>query len=211
MPWRLVNPEGAASAVLAAALLAGCGSATQSGGSSPTGGIEPLTPRALAAVVTEHTGTPSSAAAGRDMDEAGKGVVAEVELRYGADGESDGDLLAVGVGTDFEKGIGDCASLARTESYAGCVGTADGMVFWEAEAPGEDPGVVYVLASKADTDVLFFYSGPAITGDPRELDMPISVADLFAIAADPRVDVTTSRDAIEAGNDIEFWDGGNGR
>ena len=39
--------------------------------------------------------------------------------------------------------------------YAGCARTADGLVFWEQAARGEDPGVVYAMASKAATDVLY--------------------------------------------------------
>ena len=62
--------------------------------------------------------------------------------------------------------------------YAGCARTADGLVFWEQAARGEDPGVVYAMASKAATDVLFFYLDPEITGDPRELDLPVSVQDM---------------------------------
>ncbi len=35
--------------------------------------------------------------------------------------------------------------------------------------------------------------------------MPISTDDLFAIANDPRVDVTTSQEAVDAGADLPFW------
>ena len=193
--------------LLAVALLASCGDTTsrQDAGRPTVGGDQPLTPRALAAVVAEHTGTPSSATRGYDMDELGERVAAEVELSFGAGAKSDGDRLSVGVGTAFERTIKSCASL-MTE-YAGCEETVDGIVFWENQTPGEDPGVVYVMASKGDTDVLFFYVGPAITGDPQDQELPIPVEDMFAIAADPRVDVTTSTAAVEAGEDIAFWSG----
>lgn len=196
----------AAAAVLVVSL-AGCGSHTtkEASASTPSGGDEPLTPRALAAVVAEHTGTPSSAQLGTDMEEFGRDVVA-VELRYGAGAETDGDSLSVGVGTDFVEVVGNCGS-PQNEGLAGCVKTADGMVLWEDETPEEDPGVVYVLASKRRADVILYYSGPPITGDPRRLDLPISVEEMFAIAADPRVDVTTSREAIEAGNELDVWRG----
>lgn len=77
---------------------------------------------------------------------------------------------------------------------------------WEDEEPEEDPGVVYVIVDKGDSSALLFYGGPAITGDPRELDLPISVETLFDIANDPRVDVTTSAEAVDAaGAGLSFW------
>ena len=88
---------------------------------------------------------------------------------------------------------------------SGCSHTADGLVAWEEAVPEEDPGVFYVFVSKGGTDVLLFSSGPRISGDPRHLDLPLSVDDLLAIAADPRVDVTTSEAAVEAGRDLAFW------
>lgn len=48
-------------------------------------------------------------------------------------------------------------------------------------------------------------SGPQNTGDPRRLDLPVSVQDMLEIAADPRIDVTTSRAAVEAGRDLAYW------
>jgi hypothetical protein len=41
--------------------------------------------------------------------------------------------------------------------------------------------------------VLVTYAGPDITKDPRLLDLPISVDDLRAIAADPRLALPSSR------------------
>ncbi len=70
--------------------------------------------------------------------------------------------------------------------------------------PGEHPGVVYVFVSRGRTDVLLFSSGPAITGRPRQLDLPVPVDDMLAIAADPRVEVTTSEAAVEAGRNLAF-------
>ena len=81
----------------------------------------------------------------------------------------------------------------------------DDLLFWERATPEEDPGVVYLLASRADTDVLMFLSGPSITADPRELDLNVSVVDLLAVAEDPRVDLTTSREAVGAGRELGYW------
>ena len=38
-----------------------------------------------------------------------------------------------------------------------------------------------------------------------DADMPVPTDDLFAIANDPRVDVITSRDAVNSGSDLSFW------
>jgi hypothetical protein len=139
------------------------------------------------------------------MEELGDRVVAAVELRYDADGEYDGDLLAVAVGTRLNNTLKSCDG-PRAQNLSGCAQLHDGLLFWEAHTPEEDPGVVYVQVAKGDTDVVLFYAGPDITGDPRDLDMPISVEDMLAIAADPRVDVTTSAEAVKAGNTVDFWD-----
>jgi hypothetical protein len=71
-------------------------------------------------------------------------------------------------------------------------------------APEEDPGYV-VVVDKGDATVAVRNAGPDITGDPRDLDLPISVDDRFAIAHDARVDVTTSRAAVDAGEDLDYW------
>ena len=199
--------------ILAAALLAGCGTDTarEPRASATVGGDEPLTGRALAAVVADHVGAPSSAVVSQEMGDVGTSVAAEVELRYPVpDSTDDGDSLTVGVGTGFEKQVEGCASLRSDQGYAGCARTADGIVFWEKAAPEEDPGVVYVMVSKAETDVLLFYSGPTITGDPRTLDLPVPVRDLFAIGRDSRVDVTTSPEAVAQGERITYWKGDQG-
>ena len=176
---------------------------------APRGGDRPVTPRALAAVVADHIGAPSSARRGTDMEELGEGLVAAVELRYPdpVDPQSDGHLLEVGVGSGFRKQVGDCTAL-EDQGVDGCAETRDGLVFWESATPEEDPGAVYVLVSKGDTDVALFSSGPPVTGDPRRLDLEISVADMVAIAADPRVDVTTSPEALDAGEKLSSWSRG---
>ena len=53
--------------------------------------------------------------------------------------------------------------------------------------------------------MLLFTSGGAVTGDPRDLDLPIGVDEMAAVAADPRVDVTTSHAALEAGEELASW------
>ncbi|MDN4161465.1 hypothetical protein [Nocardioides abyssi] len=191
--------------VLLALGLSGCGDGTRA---TPTdagsGGREPTTARALAHVAAEHAGTPDSAARESDAaEEFARGGVG-AELRYGSTGGYDGDVLVVAVGEGLDTSLVDCDAQA-TNSLAGCVETDQGVLMWEDEAPEEDPGVVYVVVEKGDSAALLFYAGPAITGDPRELDLPISTDVLFAIAGDPRVDVTTSAEAVAAGADLPFW------
>jgi len=186
--------------------LTGCGGTTSqtSPPTSAQGGDVPTTAQALAFVAAEHAGTPTSATEENDAAEEFDSDAVGTELRYGSDGEYDGDLLVVAVGQGMDTTLSDCE--AETNGYlAGCVKTDQGVLMWEDVAPESDPGVVYVVVDKGDTNALLFYAGPAITGDPRELDMPISTDDLFAIANDPRVDVTTSREAVDAGNDLPFW------
>lgn len=184
-----------------------CGTTTgTSPPGSPKGGEVPTTAQALAFVAAQHAGTPSSATAENDAAEEFDSKAVGIELRYGSDGEYDGDMLVVAVGQGMDKTMSDCD--AEINAYlAGCVKTDQGMLMWEDMAPESDPGVVYVLVDKGDTTALLFYAGPTISDDPCELDLPISTDDLFAIANDPRVNVTTSRQAVDAGPDLPFWQG----
>lgn len=188
-------------------LVAGCGQAPSSTGTAAVGGDEPTTPRSLAFVASEYAGEPDSATTDEDAAEefASGGVGAE--LRFGSDGEYDGDMLVVAVGSGLDTEPLDCESSA-TEGLAGCEQTDRGTLMWEDEAPEADPGVVYLVVPKGDAHVLVFYAGPAITGDPRDLDLPIDVDTLFDLASDPRVDVTTSQEAIEGGKQLEAWHAG---
>jgi hypothetical protein len=166
--------------------------------------VEPTTARALAYVAAEHAGTPASAVRESDAAEEFTSGGVGTELRYGSDGEYDGDMLVVAAGRGLGADLIDCDAQA-TRSLAGCVVTDRGILMWEDEAPEEDPGVVYVVVTKSATAALVFYAGPSITGDPRRLDLPISTEVLFAIANDARVDVTTSAEAVAAGADLPFW------
>lgn len=190
--------------------LVGCG--TQSGSSTdqltdePVGGDVPTTPRALAAVAVEYTGTPSRADAEEDAAEEFSTDGIGTELQFGSTGEYDGDSLTVAVGRGLDASLTDCQS--STNAYlAGCVETDRGVLLWVDEEPEEDPGLLYVIAEKGESAALLLYAGPKITGDPRELDLPIPVETLFDIADDPRVDVTTSQEAVESGDELPYWRG----
>ena len=167
------------------------------------GSPSPVTARALAAVAAEHTGEPASATRETDAAEEFKKGGVGTELRYGSNGEYDGDMLVVAVGTGLTEDHADCD--APPDGLDGCAQVDGGVLLWEEEAPEEDPGVVYLVSPKEKGTVLVFYAGPAITGDPRDLDLPIPVDHLLAIATDPRVDVTTSQAALDAGAGLDFW------
>ena len=47
--------------------------------------------------------------------------------------------------------------------------------------------------------VRVYSSGPSIEGDPRELDLRISVDEMVAIIADPRFGLKTTPEMVEAG------------
>lgn len=195
-----------AAVVLTLMTLTGCGTQAPSPGVVARGGDRPTTAQSLAYVAAEYTAAPSSAVSESDAVEEFSKEGVGTELRYGSDGEYDGEMLVVAVGTGLDKPAFDCDSKA-TDYLAGCVDYEDGStLMWEDVAPEEDPGVVYVVVPKGDAHVLMFYAGPAIKGDPRSLDMAISVDDLFAIANDPRVDVTTSQVALDAAEELPFWE-----
>jgi hypothetical protein len=130
-----------------------------------------------------------------------KGAIG-AELRYGSDGESDGDVLAVVVGPGLPMSQFACDS-ADAQDLAGCDEMDGGSLLWQDHEPEEDPGFIYAVTSKGDTTVVVYQAGPTVKGDPRDMDMPISVEDMFAIANDPRLHLTTSQEALDAG--VDFW------
>ena len=186
--------------VAAALLLTACGSETA--GPRETGD-RPTTARALAAVAEEYAGEPDSASQDEPVDEFGKDSLG-VDLRYGATGVYDGEMLAIAVSGRSLPEWTACEPSDRL-----CAETPDGTLIWEEVAPEEDPGTIVVITEKdgGRSTVLVIHSGPPITGDPRELDLAISVADMFAIANDPRVDVTTTQEALDRGEQLGYWKG----
>ncbi|SFH75121.1 hypothetical protein [Nocardioides psychrotolerans] len=74
--------------------------------------------------------------------------------------------------------------------------------------PEEDPGYVSVGLVRDDEVVVAGYSGPDIEGDPREADLPIPVSALEELVQDPRVSVTSDQEVVDAGEEVEDWEGG---
>lgn len=186
-------------------LLAGCGEAGGSARAPATGGDEPTTPASLAYVAAQYVGEPDSADAGSSLGGAFRRAPLEVELRFGSTGEDDGDAVQVAVGRGFDERLRSCARLRGRAS--GCEDLPDGFWYWEEEVPEEDPGGVFVLQRKGPVAAVVAYYGPAIKGDPREQELPVEVETLLDLAADPRVDLTTTREAVEAGAKTPYWRG----
>jgi len=196
---------------LGLALLAGCGDEGPTGASDPAG-TEPITPRAMAAIALDHlppdptkaelvvyySDVPDPADAER-QEAAGDPV--EVAIRYGSDYGGDRVSVAVGAPRDGDP----CARGQLNE----CVELEPGVLYlsWVEEEPEEDPGVVQVLSRRDGVDVLARYTGDAITGDPRDLDLGVTVDQLVEVATDPRISTTTTSEAVEAGNDLAVWRG----
>lgn len=193
--------------VLVLAALSACGDRGDTGdgeSSAAVPGDVPVTPRALAWIATQSLPIPDRASATDDFDELGPDAVG-MDMRYGSDGEYDGDLLALGVTSRLPRELLDCGA-ADNDYLNGCVTTDEGAVVqWEQATPEEDPGTTVVIVPRGRGGVVMFQSGQAVTGDPRELDLRVPVADMIALGQDPRVAPTTTQSAVDGGEDLPFW------
>lgn len=189
--------------VLVLSALTACGDRGEDvSASAPQAGDVATTPRALAWIATQTLPEPDRASATDDFDELGRGAVG-MDMRYGSDGEYDGDLLALGVSDRLPRDLVDCEA---NDYLSGCVTTKDGVVLqWEEQTPEEDPGTVVVIVPREDGAAVLFQSGQPITGDPRELDLRVPVTDMIALGQDPRVGPTTTQEAVDGGEDLPFW------
>ncbi len=171
----------------------------------PEGGDEPTTPRSLAYVVSEHVdleptkaGVDWAADNYRRLFPHPKRAVAASTNFAG-----EGNIIVVGISPERKKGGPSCEDGL-------CADLGDGITLaWDEVVPEEDPGLVMVIAELDTHTVVLRYSGPDITGDPRDVGLPISVDTLVDIVTDPRVAPTTSQEAIDSGEEIDFWLDGN--
>lgn len=167
----------------------------------------PVTGAAIAYVVAQHTGEPGVAYPFYDERFFSKDAVS-AELRYAnSDAQSDGDMVRVVVGTKVDRKNRNIRC-DRVNVADGCEETDRGTLSWQDVAPEEDPGIVWVIVTKAKATIQVTYAGPTITEDrdPRDLHLPIPVETLFDIANDPRIDITTSQDAVDAAEGLEYWE-----
>jgi len=159
--------------------------------------LVPATDGALAAVALEHVdATPSrSDPLHRPEDFGGPGTIG-ADIRFGSDGEYDGDLLRL-VASPSPAEHANCADLSPCERIETDRGTV--LLSWVEEAPEEDPGAVSVLLPLGDTYLRVYQAGQKITGDPRDLDLPISVDDMIAVITDPRYGLLTTDEMVDEG------------
>ncbi|RYC13273.1 hypothetical protein [Nocardioides zhouii] len=143
----------------------------------------PLTPDGIAAVVADHVD--------REPKRVDPWDVMTRELEVDAPGAAlsfgRGDFLGVAVAptTDSPLVCGD------RSFFDECVDVehdgSDLVLAWQELEPEEDPGVVYVIDRRDDEDVIAHYSGASITGDPRELDLGVTVDEMADIVTDARL------------------------
>lgn len=190
-----------ATTLLLASLLGGCGE-EEAPENEPSAQTEPISVQAIAAVALEHVDLEASRAEEfSDRELEGPGV----DLRFGADGEYDGDLLRVHVGrpsvaeVDCEKSDADFDGCEWSEVDGGRV-----LVAWQEEEPEEDPGIVLVALLREDESteqVTAYYAGDSFTGDPREAELSIGVETMLDIVQDDRLSLTTSPETVELGRE----------
>lgn len=168
----------------------------------PAGALDQATtPAALVAIALDHISVEPSyyEAQNRSQD---PGVSAAI--RFGADGEYDGDQLSLyviegsgpdwGACNEYDDG---CATIATN--------TGDVTLSWQELEPEEDPGIVYVSQERDDGFAMVGYSGRSILGDPREQTLPVSVEEMVEIVSDPAYGPVTTAEYAAAAERID-WD-----
>lgn len=169
----------AATALLVVVPLAGCGADAES--------REPaadLTPDGIAAVVADHVERTPTRVEPWDVMTRELGVEAPgASLGFGhatslhvAVAPTTDSPLVCGTGTFFD----ECVDLEQDDGHRV-------VLAWQELEPEEDPGVVYVIDRRDGEDVIARYSGVSITGDPRDLELGISVEEMAGIVTDERL------------------------
>lgn len=171
----------------------------------PVGGDETTTPRSLAYVVAEHVDL-SPTKAGVDWSARSyrrlfphpdRAVAAAINFA------GEGNIVVVSVSPEQPKQAPFC-----DDGLCADLGTGI-TLSWDELSPEEDPGLVVITARVGGHTVVLRYSGPEIDGDPRNLDLPVSIDTLVDIATDPRIAPTTSQEAVDAGEQVDYWLDGN--
>ncbi|MFE6506660.1 hypothetical protein ACFVDI_04270 [Nocardioides sp. NPDC057767] len=207
-PSRSFAVVGVVGAVIG--VVSGCSGEAVDPGGDPGGDPGRITHRAVAAVALEHLPSDTSSRAASYTDESTPPEQVSVDLRYGADGEYDGDLVSVAVSAQPTEG-----EACRSEVGQRCVDlptevkNARMQLRWTEEEPEEDPGGVgIVLLRDGGETSSIGYSGPTITGDPRELDLSIGVEKLVAVVEDPRLRYQATSSTLALGEELDDWEGG---
>lgn len=163
--------------------LAGCGADEE-----PREPAADLTPDGIAAVVADHVDREPRKVTAWDV------MTRELEV------EAPGAMLAYRRGTSLRVAVApttDSPLVCGDESFFDvCVDLdhdldhGDGhrlVLAWQELQPEEDPGIVYVIDRRDGEDVIADYSGVSIVGDPRDLDLGITLEEMAAIVTDQRL------------------------
>lgn len=161
--------------------LAGCGS---DDAAAPEAG-DPPSLDAYAAVVADHLGREPRIVEPWDV------MSRELEVDAG------GATLVVGRTDSLDVAVApttDSPLVCADESFFdACVELGEDpsggrlLLGWQEEEPEEDPGVVYVIDRRDGEDVVARYTGAVVSGDPRELDLGISLDEMVAVVTDERL------------------------
>ena len=173
------------------------------GGDDAAGGDVPATPQALAWVAGQHLPTPEVGLSYPDRAADGAGFY--VGLDYARRGKRGGTEVAVSV-LPLRRTL-DCKTLRAEPTIDGCEVREGATVFWQEAEPKEDPGVLYVEVVKGDTSVVVFQQGPKVPADIDDFEAEASLADMIAAAKDPRLDLTTTQEAVDEGERLPWWRG----
>ncbi len=80
------------------------------------------------------------------------------------------------------------------------------ILLWQDREPEEDPGIIDVLSVRPEADVWAGYDQDVeVTGDPRDLDLPLPAEDLLAAVSDPSVGLVASPEQLRAGDALTVW------
>ena len=168
-----------------------------------------LTAPALAWLVDEHVEGEASSAepmTASTLGRLGEGAVG-VRLRFRPSEGDDGELVQLFVAPWSSPGMREYRQVRSCASGAvDCADIQDASLRWSTGHPEEDPGSVTVLHRSGSTAVVALYAGPMISGDPRELDLPVSVDVLVELVTDPRVAPTTTAETLDQGARFEVYD-----
>lgn len=193
--------------VLLALSLVACGDGDDARSGSDAG-TEPVTARAIAAVAADHLDrTPARGEA--EADDFGFTRPPTGASLLVASRPDEVVRLSVSVGDRPDASLPSCSG-DWADVLDGCVSYEGGTLMWQEEEPEEDPGIVYFARRKGEAMVLVELGGPVVHGDPREHELPVPVSTLAAIAGDGRLDVLTTREAIEAGEGLSWFRGPDG-
>ena len=165
-------------ALLPVFLLAGCGG-------SDDAEVTPveLTPEGIAGVVADHVDREPRRVEAWDV------MTRELEV------DAPGAMLVYSRGLSLRVAVApttDSPLVCGDQSFFDeCVTLEhdgrDLVLAWQELEPEEDPGIVYVIDRRDGEDVIADYSGISIEGDPRDLDLGITLEEMAEVVTDQRL------------------------